>query len=158
MRTDPTETGGLFVGRRPGTGPIRYRAIPPEGTKARRRVDVVVAFMLATLMGLISLSYWGPIPVLGLWVGSQIAYLTDSLGAGILSAFLLILALLMFGLVVLKRLDRMWILVRRSAGHDQTEGIIGRIFALTCAIGAVVFSIWLIGFSGAELSPVGIRF
>ena len=158
MRTDPTETGGLFVGRRPGTGPIRYRAIPPEGTQARRRVDSVVAFLLAFLMGLIALSYWGPIPVLGLWVGSQVAYLADSLGAGILSAFLIILALLMFGLVVLKRLDRLWILARRACGHDQTEGIIGRIFGITCVIGAAIFSIWLIGFSGAELNPVGIRF
>ena len=25
MRTDPTDNGGLFVGRRPGTAPIRYR-------------------------------------------------------------------------------------------------------------------------------------
>jgi hypothetical protein len=109
-------------------------------------------------MGLIALSYWGPIPVAGLWVGSQIAYLADSLGAGILCAFLFILGLLMFGLVILKRLDRIWILVRRSGGHDQTEGIIGRLFGVTCLIGAVSFSIWLIGFSGAELTPVGIRF
>ena len=158
MRTDPTETGGLFVGRRPGTGPIRYRALPPEGTNARRRVDVFVSYLLAFVMGLIALSYWGPIPVAGLWVGSQIAYLADSLGAGILSAFIFILALLMLGLVVLKRMDRLWILARRSAGHEQTEGIISRIFAVTCVIGAVTFSIWLIGFSGAELSPVGIRF
>ena len=158
MRTDPTDTGGLFVGRRPGTGPIRYRALPPEGTQARKRVDSVLAFLLAFVMGLIALSYWGPIPVAGLWVGSQVAYLTDSLGAGILAAFLFILGLLMFGLVVMKRLDRLWILVRRSAGHDQTEGIIGRIFGLTCVIGAAAFSVWLIGFSGAELNPVGIRF
>jgi len=24
-RNDPTDTGGLFIGRRPGTGPVRYR-------------------------------------------------------------------------------------------------------------------------------------
>ena len=31
MKTDPTDTGGLFVGRRPGTRPIRYRALPERG-------------------------------------------------------------------------------------------------------------------------------
>ena len=28
MKTDPSETGGLFVGRRPGTRPVTYRAVP----------------------------------------------------------------------------------------------------------------------------------
>ena len=28
MRTDPTDTGGLFVGRRPGTAPVRFRGVP----------------------------------------------------------------------------------------------------------------------------------
>ena len=32
-RNDPTDTGGLFIGRRPGTGPLHYRAAPG----ARRR-------------------------------------------------------------------------------------------------------------------------
>ena len=32
-RNDPTDTGGLFIGRRPGTGPLKYRAAPG----ARRR-------------------------------------------------------------------------------------------------------------------------
>ena len=34
MRTDPTDTGGLFVGRRPGTAPTRYRAQPERGSAA----------------------------------------------------------------------------------------------------------------------------
>ena len=37
MRTDPSDTGGLFAGRRPGTAPVRFRAIPngePIGVSA----------------------------------------------------------------------------------------------------------------------------
>ena len=28
MKTDPSDTGGLFVGRRPGTRPVKYRRLP----------------------------------------------------------------------------------------------------------------------------------
>ena len=34
-RNDPTDTGGLFIGRRPGTAPVQYRT-PPERGSARR--------------------------------------------------------------------------------------------------------------------------
>ena len=36
---DPTDTGGLFVGRRPGTAPVRYRDDLEPSSEARRRVD-----------------------------------------------------------------------------------------------------------------------
>ena len=43
VRTDPTDTGGLFVGRRPGTAPVRYRTPPEPGSARRRRFDALVA-------------------------------------------------------------------------------------------------------------------
>lgn len=36
--TDPTDTGGLFIGRRPGTKPVRYRTAPEAPTGPRRRL------------------------------------------------------------------------------------------------------------------------
>ena len=46
-RNDPTDTGGLFIGRRPGTAPVHYAAEPEMGSPGRRRVDrVVAAFVL----------------------------------------------------------------------------------------------------------------
>jgi len=39
MKTDPTDTGGLFVGRRPGTRPVRYRSLPEHGGERRRAFD-----------------------------------------------------------------------------------------------------------------------
>ena len=33
-RNDPTDTGGLFIGRRPGTGPVHYRGDPSAAGRA----------------------------------------------------------------------------------------------------------------------------
>ena len=44
--TDPTENGGLFVGRRPGTAPVRFRALPKRGSDARQRMDGSLASLL----------------------------------------------------------------------------------------------------------------
>ena len=35
---DPTDTGGLFIGRRPGTAPVRYRD-PGPSSEGRRREE-----------------------------------------------------------------------------------------------------------------------
>jgi hypothetical protein len=147
MKTDPSETGGLFVGRRPGTRPVKYRAIP-EVEDARRGRDSLLAAAILLLMTLIGVSFWGPIPAGCLWIGSRFNYWTSSVGVGIVTAFAAMLAALFLGLAAMKRLDQAWILVRRAAGHDQREGVIGRIFAVSAAIGVVLFTIWLLVFAG----------
>ena len=38
-RNDPTDTGGLFIGRRPGTAPVRFKERPDDGSPGRRRFD-----------------------------------------------------------------------------------------------------------------------
>jgi len=157
VRVDPTDTGGLFIGRRPGTRPIRYRALPERGSRARRRIDDALAAALLVLEGLVSLSFWGPLPAAWLWVGSHVQFWTGSVSAGILSAFAGLLATLLVGLVICKRIDHAWILVRRAAGHDQREGVMGRVFGVTCAVGAVIFVAWFLLFSGSELAPMGIQ-
>ena len=81
-------------------------------------------------------------------MGAQANYATGSVGVGLIVAFAAMLLILFVGLALMKRLDQTWILVRRAAGHDQREGVIGRIFAISAAIGAVVFTIWLLGFAG----------
>jgi hypothetical protein len=155
LRTDPTDTGGLFVGRRPGTAPTRYRSQPEPGSTRRRRVDGLVAHAVLGLMVIVNLLFWGPIPALSLWVASQVQYRTDSVGWGILLGFALLLVLLFGGLALLKRIDRFWILARRAAGHDQRQGVIARVFATTAVIGASGFTVWLlfIGGLGPSLAP-----
>jgi hypothetical protein len=157
MRTDPTETGGLFVGRRPGTRPVKYRAIPERGDARRQRRDRILAALILALMTVIGVSVWGPVPAGCLWIGSRFNYWTDSVVVGLITAFAAMLAVLFAGLAVMKRLDQAWILVRRAAGYDQRQGAIGRIFAISAGIGVVLFTIWLLIFAGLgpSLAPSG---
>src|SRR5689334_15496378 len=122
MKTDPTDTGGLFVGRRPGTRPVKYRDIP-EIEEARRGRDRRKAAAILVLMTLIGVSFWGPIPAACLWVGGQVQGAVDNIGVSITVSFALLLTILFLGLAAMKRLDHRWILVRRAAGYDQREGV-----------------------------------
>jgi hypothetical protein len=148
MRSDPSDTGGLFVGRRPGTAPTRFRKLPERGGNLRQRFDGSVAGALLAAMVLLSLLCWGPIPLACLWIGSQVDYLSGSISFGILVSFIGLFALLFGALAILRRLDEAWILVRRAAGHDQRTGILGRIFAITAAVCAVIFAFWFLIING----------
>jgi hypothetical protein len=148
VRTDPSDTGGLFVGRRPGTAPVRYRALPQHGTELRKRIDGFGAGVLMAMMIALSLLCWGPIPIACLWIGSEINYLTGSVFIGILIAFIALFPMLFGTLSILRRLDGAWILVRRAAGHDQRAGAMGRVFGTTAFICAVAFAFWFLVIHG----------
>jgi hypothetical protein len=148
MRTDPSDNGGLFVGRRPGTAPIRFRKLPERGSEKRQRVDGSLAGLMLAAMTVLSLLCWGPIPLACLWLGSEANYLSGSVGLGILVAFAGLFGLLFGTLSLLRRLDQAWILVRRAAGHDQRTGVLGRVFAATAAAGAIIFVFWFLVIHG----------
>lgn len=148
MRSDPTDNGGLFVGRRPGTRPVKYRTPPKEGDARQRRRDSIIAGFLLGLMIFVALLFWGPIPIGWLWIVSQVPFFAHHIFFGLTAAFLGILGTYMVGLVAMKQLDYAWILVRRAAGVDQRDGVIGRVFAYTAIVGVVLFSIWLILLGG----------
>jgi hypothetical protein len=148
MRTDPADNGGLFVGRRPGTAPVHYRTLPERGSERRQRADGSLANLMLAAMTFLSLLCWGPIPLACLWLGSEANYLTGSVSAGILVAFAGLFGLLFGTLSLLRRLDQAWILVRRAAGHDQRSGVLGRVFAATAAVCAIVFIFWFLVIHG----------
>jgi hypothetical protein len=154
-RNDPTDTGGLFVGRRPGTGPLRYRGTPTPGGARRRTVDRVLAGLLLTVETLLCVSLWGPQPIGWLWFGSQVNYWTGSVSAGISSAFVGMLITLFVTLAVAKRLDHAWRLVRRAAGYEQREGALNWIFVVSLLIAGSAFLVWffLIQGPGPQLAP-----
>jgi hypothetical protein len=103
--------------------------------------------MLAA-MTVLSLLCWGPIPLACLWLGSEANYLSGSVSVGILVAFIGLFSLLFGALSLLRRLDHAWILVRRAAGHDQRTGVLGRVFAATAAICAIIFVFWFLVIHG----------
>jgi hypothetical protein len=148
MRSDPSDNGGLFVGRRPGTAPVRFRALPQRGSESRQRVDGSLAGAMLAAMIFLSLLCWGPIPLACLWIGSQLNYVSGSVGVGILVSFIALFVLLFGTLMLLKRLDQAWILVRRAAGHDQRTGVMGRIFATTAVVCGLAFAFWFVVIHG----------
>jgi predicted secreted protein len=154
MRTDPSDNGGLFVGRRPGTAPVRFRTLPERGGDVRQRVDGSIASIMLAGITLLCLLCWGPIPLACLWLGSQANYLTGSVSLGLLISFAALFALLFGALSLMKRLDNAWILVRRAAGHDQRTGVLGRIFAATAVVCALAFMLWFLVIQGPGFSLV----
>jgi hypothetical protein len=154
MRSDPSDNGGLFVGRRPGTAPVHYRTLPRHGSEVRQRVDGSFANILLASITALSLLCWGPIPLACLWIGSQIDYLSGSVSLGLLVSFAGLFAMLFGALSLMRRVDQAWILVRRAAGHDQRTGALGRIFAVTAAVCAIVFVFWFVVIHGPGSSIV----
>lgn len=154
-RTDPTDNGGLFIGRRPGTAPVKYRALPARGTRRRQLIDTWLAIAILVVMVFVCLLFFGPIPVAWLWIASRVQYALGTVSVAIFVAFLGMLLTLLLGLRVLRRLDLTWILVRRAAGVDQREGVMTRVFAYSAALAAILFSIWLIVIAGpgSTLAP-----
>ena len=147
-RNDPTDTGGLFIGRRPGTAPLHYRAAPETGGEGRRRTDAALAALVLAVETVLCLSLWGPQPAGWLWIGSQVDYWTKSVTAGLAVAFAGMSGTLRFTLAIASRLDRLWRLLRRAAGHDQREGMLGRIFAVTAVVAGGIFLFWFVIIQG----------
>ena len=138
---DPTDTGGLFIGRRPGTAPVRWRD-PAPSSETRRRMDGWLARALLGVEVLLCLSLFGPQPLGWLWVGSQVDYRTDSITLALAVTFAGMMATLMITLAIATRLDRAWRILRRAAGHEQQQGMLPRIFAVTAIVALVAFSFW----------------
>jgi hypothetical protein len=154
---DPTNTGGLFIGRRPGTAPLRYPKEPVRASAARRRVDSVLAAGLLVLETLVLATLWGPQPAAWLWIGSQINYQTGSVVLGIVTAFIGMILTMLGTISIAMRIDRIWKIVRRAAGHEQKSGMLERIFVVSMVIGGTAFVIWLLIIQGPgpEFSPRG---
>jgi hypothetical protein len=152
---DPTDTGGLFIGRRPGTAPLRYRGTPVRAGQARRTVDRLLSTALLAIETVLCLSLWGPQPIGWMWIGSQVNYATDSVMLGIVSAFIGVVITLFVTVALARQVDHAWKLVRRAAGYEQKRGALERIFILTAGVAVVGFAFWflIIAGPGPQLAP-----
>ena len=154
-RNDPSDTGGLFIGRRPGTAPLRYRERPADAPPSRQRIDGILAGAILAIETLVLATMWGPQPAGWLWVGSQVDWLADNVVLGIVTAFAGMIATMLITISIAMRLDRAWKLVRRASGHAQKDGVLERIFVLGMVVGALGFVTWLhiMQFLPAPMSP-----
>jgi hypothetical protein len=152
---DPSDTGGLFIGRRPGTAPIRYRPKPVTAGPARQNADRGAAVLLLAFETVLCVSVWGPQPIGWLWVGSHVKYWTNSISLGIVAAFSGMLLTLFVTLSIAKRVDHAWKLVRRAAGYQQEKGALERIFVISLIVVGSAFAFWffVIAGPGPELAP-----
>jgi hypothetical protein len=145
---DPTETGGLFIGRRPGTAPLRYRGQPVRAGYLRQRIDAMLAAGILVLETLLLTTLWGPQPAGWLWLGSQIYHSTGSVSFGILVAFVGMLLTILATIRISMSLDRTWKLVRRASGHDQEKGALERIFVISMVVAGTAFLVWFLVIHG----------
>jgi len=154
-KNDPTNTGGLFVGRRPGTGPLRYRDKPVEAGDTRRRFDSLLSALVLVLETLLLLTLWGPQPAGWLWVGAQLDHKTDSVSLGIAVAFIGMILTMVGTISLAMRLDHFWKLTRRAGGYEQKEGALNRIFVISGAIAIATFFFWFVVIQGpgSSISP-----
>ncbi len=152
---DPTDTGGLFVGRRPGTAPVRIREGAVRGSQRRQRRDRVLAAGILALETLLCLSLFGPQPLAWFWIGSQVEFLTGYVTAGISTILIGCLASLMLTMVLAKQLDHAWKLVRRAGGRKQERGALEIIFAASVGVAVLGFGFWffIIAGPGPSLAP-----
>jgi hypothetical protein len=145
---DPTDTGGLFIGRRPGTRPVRFRDVPASVRRMRREGDRLLAYLLLLVETLLCLTVWGPQPAAALWFGSHVQFRTDSVTLGIVAAFVLMLITLFTTLMIARRVDHAWKLVRRAAGIRQERGALERIFVISLMIVGTAFVVWFLLIEG----------
>ena len=138
----------MFIGRRPGTAPVRMREAPLRTARPRQRLDRALAHGLLAVELAMCLSLFGPQPLLWFWVGSQVQYLTGFVTAGIGTIMLGTLTSLMLTMAAAKRLDAVWRLVRRAGGHRQESGALERIFAVSVGVAGVAFTVWFLVIQG----------
>jgi hypothetical protein len=100
-----------------------------------------------------ALLMWAPIPLAWLWIGGRVYSATGSLAADGFVAFFGFVATVVLLVAGLRRVDSFWIALRRRAGHDQDEGALSEVVAISAAFGIVGFMLWYYLFSHAYVLP-----
>jgi hypothetical protein len=120
-----------------------------EPYRAVRAASVAVVVVEAVGAALL----WGPIPLAWLWIGGRIYALTGSLAADGFIGFAGFVVSVLLVVAALRRIDLVWISLRRRAGHDQAEGALQEVVAISGAFGIVGFMLWYYLFSHAYVLP-----
>ena len=119
---------------------------------ARLALDAACAG-LVLLELVVTLMMWAPIPAGWMWIGARVYTATGSLfadGVVVLSGFLVTIWLAMAALV---RVDRLWVRLRRRAGHAPREGMLTKVVVFSATMGMIGFYVWYYLLSDAYLLP-----
>ena len=135
-RNDPSDTGGLFVGPRPGaSAPVRLPDAPVRAASAASAPTAPWPGSSCAGDGAVPEPLRPPAAA-WLWIGSQVEYITGNVALGFCTIILGCLASLMFTLAMAKRLDHAWKLARRAGGYPQERGALEWIFAVSVGVAA----------------------
>jgi hypothetical protein len=96
---------------------------------------------------------WGPLPLAWLWIGGRIYAMTGSLAADGFLGFAGFVASVVIVVAGLRRIDAVWISLRRRAGYEQDEGALQEVVTISGAFGIVGFVLWYYLFSHAYVLP-----
>jgi hypothetical protein len=110
-----------------------------------------VAVVAVEVVGAVLL--WGPLPLAWLWIGGRVYALTGSLAADGFSGFAGFVASVLLVVAALRRIDLVWISLRRRAGRVQAEGALQEVAVVSGAFGIVGFMLWYYVFSHAYVLP-----
>lgn len=116
------------------------------------------ALLALTIMVLGSLGLWLGMPLLWLWVGSQIQGNTSSLSLALLVMGVGVLVTVWLGAKLLSALSRGYRANQIAQGHaDPGHAVLERVLVVTAGIAIVVFGVWFLLFAGANPVPLGLN-
>lgn len=104
--------------------------------------------LLPPLVVILCVSLFGPQEVGWLWVGSQVEGATQSLAAGLAVAFAGSVTSIILTAWIARRLDAIWLAVRRGAGGQPSIGLFEPAMVLGTALAVMVLVVWLFFFEG----------
>jgi hypothetical protein len=122
-------------------------------TPAATKGAAVIAAGILVIEVIGAAAMWVPVPFAWLWIGGQVYRLTGSLAADGAVAFLGFVATVVLLLAALRRLDRLWVVLRKRTGYDQEDGALAEVVTVTAAFGLVAFLLWYYFFSSAYVLP-----
>ncbi|MGI8460652.1 MAG: hypothetical protein ACR2OC_03305 [Solirubrobacterales bacterium] len=111
--------------------------------------------LLPPLVVALCVSLFGPQEFAWLWIGSQVEGATQSLGAGLAVAFIGSVISIILTAWVARRLDAVWLAVRRGAGGSPSLGLFEPAMVLGTALVVIALVIWLffIEGTGPSIAP-----
>jgi hypothetical protein len=123
-----------------------------EVATGRRAANAASAAVLAA-EALGSLLMWAGVPLAWLWIGGRVYAATHSLTADAAVAFLGFVGTTFLLMQALRRLDLVWIDLRRRAGYEQEEGALTQVVTISATLALLIFTAWYYLFSHAYVLP-----
>ncbi len=124
------------------------RATNPPELALPAPARVASTAILPPVVAVLCVSLFGPLEIAWLWLGSQVEGATQSLGAGLAVAFAGSVASIVLVAWLARRLDALWLAVRRGAGARPRYGLFEPALVLGTALALIALSVWILFIEG----------